>query len=139
MEHWVGKPDRWFDLIHPDDRGSLDGVMDNLRLAGEPWSQHYRIIDANGRIVWFHDQGRVLERDDRGRPVVYHGVLLDVTRKREQTHPLEASERSFRGLVECLARHLVDRDHRTWKPAGRDITYIGPQSRRAARLHSRRS
>ncbi len=127
MEHWVGKPDRWFDLIHPDDRGSLDGVMDNLRLAGEPWSHHYRIIDANGRIVWIHDQGRVLERDDRGRPVRLHGVLLDVTEEREQRTQLEASERSFRGLVESSP--AISWTEIMHLETGRSrITYISPQA-----------
>ena len=127
LEQWVGRFDRWFDMIHPDDRGFLEQAMDNLRLAGEPWSNHFRIIAGDGRVVWLHDQGRVLERDDQSRPVRIHGVLLDVTEEREHRLGVEASERALRALVETSPAiswtEIVSLD------TGRSrFTYISPQA-----------
>lgn len=126
IDHWVGRPDRWFEMIHPDDRGVVERVMDNLRLAGEPWSNHYRVIAGDGQIIWLKDQGLVVERDAEGRPSRFQGVLQDVTEERERLQELEVSERAFREMVESSSvvtwTEVVDRD------TGRArYTYIGPQ------------
>ncbi len=126
LEDWVGRPERWFSMIHPDDRILMDGVMDNLRFAGEPWSYDYRIIAGDGRIIWLHDQGLVVERDADGRPHRFQGVFLDVTDERERLQGLEESERAFREMVESSPAvawtEVVDRE------TGRArYTYIGPQ------------
>ena len=82
LGEWEGHPERWFEMIHPDDRHVMTRVMDNLQTTGEPWSNDYRIIGSDGGIIWLHDRGQVVARDDRGRPTQFQGMLLDVTEQR---------------------------------------------------------
>jgi PAS domain S-box-containing protein len=127
LEHWLEQPERWFEMIHPDDRGIMGQVMENLRFAGEPWANDYRIICGDGRIIWLHDRGQVVARDERGRPTRFQGMLLDVTDARSRLQTLEGVERDLRDLVEgspAIAwTEVVDTG------SGRSrYTYIGPQA-----------
>ncbi len=86
-EEWIATSDLWPRLLHPDDRAHA--VAENARHneTGEPYSVEYRLFTKDGRVVWVHDEGRMI-RDERGMPRYSHGVLLDITNRRrteEQT------------------------------------------------------
>jgi PAS domain S-box-containing protein len=112
-EAWI-EPARWFELMHPDDR---DQVVTQTRAnaeRGEPWDIDYRMIAADGRIVWLNDRGRCIERDEIGRPVRFQGVMLDVTTRRTAEDTLAAEHAILRDLVEGMPAvpwtHTVDAD-----------------------------
>jgi adenylate cyclase len=75
--------DGWLNAVHPDDADVIEDLQ-RLQATGEPWRVEYRVFARDGAIVWLEDRGRCTGRDARGRPLVLHGVLLDVTARREQ-------------------------------------------------------
>ena len=105
-ERWVRERDFWPGRIHPDD---LDGVTRSWHRALQEGSDHtveYRVIAAGGRVVWLHDQMRIL-RDAGGRAQHILGVMLDVTaRKRveEERAQLLVREREAHAESETLNR-----------------------------------
>ncbi len=112
-EAWI-EPARWFELMHPDD---CDQVVAQTRAnaeRGEPWDIDYRMIAADGRIVWLNDRGRCIERDEIGRPLRFQGVMLDVTTRRTAEDTLAAEHAILRDLVEGMPAvpwtHTVDAD-----------------------------
>ena len=127
MERWFDDPERWFEMMHPDDRARIgEATQRNIREGG-PWALEYRMIAGDGRIVWLHDQGSVVERDARGRASRFHGAILDVTGEREERERLAESERHFRELVErapivAWTEAYDRRNHRS------RYSYIGPQA-----------
>jgi PAS domain S-box-containing protein len=127
LEYWLDRLDRWFGMIHPDDRDVVASVTRDLASSGEPWSIHYRVIGGDGGIIWLHDQGKVVERDTAGRPTRFQGVLLDMTQDRAERHELQTSERRFRELVEKAPgvawTQIVDQ-----ATGHARYSYIGPQS-----------
>ena len=60
----------WDKLIHPDD---LPQVMKNIddHLAGltSGYTNEYRLLKKSGEWTWVQDRGKVVERDDSGRPL----------------------------------------------------------------------
>jgi PAS domain S-box-containing protein len=52
----------------------------------EPWSEEYRVIARDGRIVWIHDEA-VLVRGSNGQPLCWQGVMVDVTTKQAAASP----------------------------------------------------
>ncbi|MHC4989974.1 MAG: PAS domain S-box protein [Planctomycetota bacterium] len=70
-------------LVHPEDR---DSAYEHLQrhLAGQTAmiDSEYRIRTEEGRWIWILDRGRVLERDDDGRPVRVAGVIQDITKRK---------------------------------------------------------
>ena len=56
-------------MIHPDDREEMLAASRDTWQTGEPWVSEYRILAADGRVVWLADRGHCVERDEQGRPI----------------------------------------------------------------------
>jgi PAS domain S-box-containing protein len=112
-EAWI-EPARWFELMHPDDRDQVVAQTRANAERGEPWDVDYRMIAADGRIVWLNDRGRCVECDEIGRPIRFQGVMLDVSTRRTAEDALAAEHAILRDLVEGMPAvpwtHTVDAD-----------------------------
>ena len=106
---------RWFErgffesIVHEDDR---QGVADTLARAYrdrlETWSGEYRVIAADGRVMWVRDAA-ILVRNEAGEALYQQGYMIDVTAEHESSREAgEASARQretelrYRKLVEAL-------------------------------------
>lgn len=97
-----GDLEAWFALMHPDDVERMRPLAERAFATGGPWNYAFRMIGADGRIVWLLDRGRAIERDAEGRPTFFQGVMLDVTEEAELHVTLETSEATLRSLVETM-------------------------------------
>jgi len=83
----------WMDLTHPDDlQRALD--LAHRHVAGEldGYECELRRRHKDGHWVWVQAQGRVVEWDAAGRPLVMSGVQQDITELRAATERREALE-----------------------------------------------
>jgi PAS domain S-box-containing protein len=104
--------ERWFNLVHPDDRAWVyDHTMGTFE-HGEPWDVDYRMIAGTGAVVWINDRGRCIQRDENGRPARFQGAIVDVSSRRALEEQLKAELDLFRDLVEGMPAipwsHTVD-------------------------------
>src|SRR5438094_1037480 len=82
VEEYLADPERWFTLIHPDDR---DAVITDFQAAienGKVFEMEYRIIPPEGGIRWVRDHA-VSVRDVEGRALYCQGMVLDVTQSKD--------------------------------------------------------
>ena len=79
---WTGRA-MWRERIHPDDRERIFQIVDETERTGLGYTEEYRYLAKDGRVVWVIDQVRLLERDAEGKPSLLQGVLLDITPRRE--------------------------------------------------------
>ena len=90
--------DRVLLMIHPEDaepfRRSLRDAGAELRL----WSHDYRIIDWGGNVRWLH--GRATPRRLPGGDIVWHGAMVEVTRRKEREEAFRRIERLYRVVAE---------------------------------------
>ncbi len=123
---WVEDPMKWYEAMHPDDRLAARDEADRIRMTGEPWAHDYRMIAADGRVIWLHDTGRMVSRDELGRPARFQGVVLDITSRKEEEERLRLAEADLRSLVEHLPviPWIEVDDVETGRTR---ITFIGPQ------------
>ncbi len=77
-EEWIGDPELWLRVIHPDDRARAVAENQRHNETGESFSLDYRIYRKDGRLVWIRDEARIV-RDERGVPTFSLGVMIDVT------------------------------------------------------------
>ena len=78
--------------------------MDEIRrtdATGEPYRCEYRIIHRDGRTVWILNEA-VLVHDDDGQAVFWHGLLTDITERKQAEATLRESERRLRDVVENI-------------------------------------
>ena len=100
-QEWLDQPDIWIELLHPDDREIVLAALDVHNESGRPWSQDYRLIASDGRVVWVHDEA-VVVRSVEGRPATWQGIMLDITGQKEL-------EEQLRQLNEDLERRVTER------------------------------
>jgi PAS domain S-box-containing protein len=103
-QEWLDQPDIWMELLHPDDREQTLAAHDLHNETGRPWSREYRLIASDGRVVWFRDVANLV-RDDRGRPLHWLGVQLDITELKEVERELR---RARDGLERRVAARTVE-------------------------------
>lgn len=128
LEHWLTKPTFWLDLIHPDDREDALAFCRAAVLDCEDHEFEYRMIAADGRVVWIRDIVRVVCRDeemgcpDSGLAIAVRGVMLDVSDRKEAAG--RHHDRWYQELIEQTADivSVVDR-HGT-------ILYTSPSATR---------
>jgi PAS domain S-box-containing protein len=125
---WIDDPQRWFEMVHPDDRDRLERLSVENWTSGGPWAVDFRMIAADGRVVWMHDRGRCVERDELGRPTRFVGVVMEVTQERETELRTRDDEMALRSLLEGLPAV-------TWTELSdtttgwRRFAYMSPQTR----------
>lgn len=84
-EEWLDDPSFFMKIIHPDDVGSLvDLGKDAIRHTGFVTAE-YRLLDRSGEIRWFRDEA-ILVRDPSGKPIAWHGVLVEITGMKRLQH-----------------------------------------------------
>jgi len=108
QEQWATTPGFWAQVTHPDD---LQAVIDESRRTnetGEPYRQEYRIIAADGRVVWFLDESHLIRGTD-GSPVVWQGVMVDITERKEAEAGLRRAQERLEALIEHIPRWCTSR------------------------------
>jgi signal transduction histidine kinase len=68
-------------VIHPDDRAEAAAQAARLAL-GQNSEVEYRLIRANGEVIWVRDSGRV-EKDAVRQSLIVYGLVSDITERKE--------------------------------------------------------
>src|SRR6516164_7351370 len=89
-QRWLTEPTFWKDHLHPEDRDwavqfCLEGIAQKRSHDFE-----YRMIAAEGRVVWLRDIVTVVVED--GRASRLRGVMVDITRRKQAEEALRRSE-----------------------------------------------
>ena len=91
-ERFVAEPELWAERLHPDDRDRVLGEERRTHEEEAGFDREYRLIAADGSVVWVWDRDTIV-RDDDGRPLQTHGVLVDITDRK---------------MAEARAQHYLD-------------------------------
>jgi PAS domain S-box-containing protein len=95
----------WDAHIHPDDRERTIAFCVESSRRSRDYEFEYRMIAADGRVVWLHDIVNV--DTEYGEPKTLRGFLIDITGRRKVAEELERSERRFRRLLETAPDAIV--------------------------------
>lgn len=83
----------WSEKLHPDDK---DWAINEIKRAGEqgrPYRCEYRMIAADGRVVWIREHGGSSRQGDDRR--VMRGVMSDITLEKQHASELESANKQL--------------------------------------------
>jgi diguanylate cyclase (GGDEF)-like protein/PAS domain S-box-containing protein len=101
LRAWTEEPTFWLDHMHPDD---LEWAPEFCLRESEKLEAHkfdYRMIAADGRVVWLHDIVRVIP-NSYGKPSELVGIMLDITARKEAESRLALAQQAFENTAEGL-------------------------------------
>ena len=107
IQRWIDEPEFWKSILHPDDQ-DIPARCHEETVAGRDHELVYRMIAADGRVVWLRDSVRLRIVD--GLATELYGVMIDITREREAELELSESHENFKRMVDhspdCIAVHI---------------------------------
>ncbi len=119
-------------ILHPDDRDRVLNQHARVFERGDDrWSWDFRVIAADGRTVWVHDEA-VVVKDEAGTPQYVQGFMQDVTEERLAELEVRRQKSYFEALVDAspVAIVVMDRDEivTAWNPAAERLFGYPPDA-----------
>lgn len=96
--------------IEHDDRPPIEAAFHQQLATAGRFAVEYRVRDGEGRVRWFSTRGRVVERDDNGRPLRSAGVAVDIDAQKTSELDIRRNEQRLRMLMENLPIPLCQLD-----------------------------
>src|SRR5688572_19750788 len=87
-EEWCVDRNLWTSSIHPDDRERIVRKDTETNQSEERFLEEYRLIRRDGTIVWVKEDTNLI-RDQEGQPLYWQGILLDITKEKENEAALQ--------------------------------------------------
>jgi diguanylate cyclase (GGDEF)-like protein/PAS domain S-box-containing protein len=108
-EAFLTDPELWPRLTHPDDRATTVAALADHWKTEQPLRLDYRMIAADGSIVWVHDEAYAMRDETTGGRRVSQGLLVDTTEQKR----LEAQllHDAFHDPLTGLANRALFREH----------------------------
>nr|WP_237741488.1 PAS domain S-box protein [Anabaena sp. PCC 7108] len=104
LTNWY-KENFWAEHIYPEDQESAIQYFLNCSLSLDNYEFEYRMLAADGRIVWLYEIVNVLR--DENRPQLLHGFMIDITERKlaeQEREKLLEREQAARAEAEAVNR-----------------------------------
>jgi PAS domain S-box-containing protein len=89
---WLLDPLNWMNHIHPEDREIAMVAEKNFQENHELFQAEYRMFARDGRLLWFRDEGVLLQGAESGS-LLMQGVLYDITERKRLEDQLRHSQK----------------------------------------------
>ena len=97
IARWTSEPTFWADHIHADDREWAVAFCERATERRAPHTFEYRMIAADGRVIWLRDIVRVVTVAGKEELA---GVMVDITRAKEVDERLRIQDRAISAIAE---------------------------------------
>jgi PAS domain S-box-containing protein len=87
-DEWAADLNIWTKSIHPEDQGRIAERDQRTHESGESFQEEYRFIRRDGRVIWIKEDTNLI-RDKDGNPLYWQGLLLDITKEKENEAALQ--------------------------------------------------
>ncbi|WP_236233850.1 EAL domain-containing protein [Pseudomonas tohonis] len=82
----------WQRTLHPEDARHAEHFCNEEVAAGRDHSFDYRMLAADGRVLWIRD---IVTLDPQGDSQIIRGLMIDITEAKDTEHALRLSQQKF--------------------------------------------
>jgi PAS domain S-box-containing protein len=116
----------FFDLLHPDDKATVQEALHRHFAARAPFAMEFRLRHKDGTWRWVLSRGEAIF-DSGGRPVRMIGVITDVTERKRAEQELRNSQARLQLIFDSTTDHqglfrvkpggrfILETANRAWK------------------------
>lgn len=87
LEDWLTHDEGLLKYLHEDNQQCVIDAYAHTYEHHTPLQHEYRLVNNEGQARWFRDQANVV-RDEAGKPLFLQGILLDITKNKENEQEL---------------------------------------------------
>ena len=91
----------WARHVHPEDQESVLNALSGAIVHGKGCESRYRLVAADGRLVWVRDQ--VTPFTGTGGQRCLRGVMIDITEHRRAEETVQESESHLRDFLDNVS------------------------------------
>jgi len=112
----------WKDLIHPDDLPlTMKMVSDHEKGRDPVFRLEHRMKTKSGGWKWILNWGKIVDRDQDGKPLRAAGIHLDITEQKRAERRLSESQERIRAIFESASDSIfmknIDHQYVSVNPA----------------------
>jgi PAS domain S-box-containing protein len=96
-QEWIEDPLLWQNQIYEEDR---ERILEAARIShqqGGRFAEEYRFVCKDGRVIWLKEDTNLI-RDGNGAPLYWQGILIDITKEKENERALQRQLQELRIL-----------------------------------------
>ncbi len=103
----------WEMLVHPDDNAQTSELL-NAHLQGKSasYESEHRLKTKMGDWKWILDRGKIVQRDENGKPLRMTGTHLDITEQKNLARKIEENQINLRSFFDSVENLLSVMDMR---------------------------
>jgi diguanylate cyclase (GGDEF)-like protein/PAS domain S-box-containing protein len=117
------QPENWPRYLHPDDYGPTMEALQRHFEGETPYFQaEFRALTKQGSWCWLLSRGRVVERDEEGKPLTMSGTHTDINERKKHEEAQRSANAVFRSSYEGIMIVGTDRRISQINPAFSRIT-----------------
>ncbi len=90
---WLSDPLNWLNHIHAEDREIALAAEAHFQQNQDLFQAEYRMFARDGRLLWFRDEGVMLQAAAGNRALLMQGVLYDITEHKRLEEQLRHSQK----------------------------------------------
>lgn len=99
----------FLEILHPEDRDFVAERVKQAMKEQEGYYIDYRILLPDGTIRFLNSQGEVT-RDDEGRAICMHGIIMDITGRKAAETALRESEEHLAATLGSVVEGIISID-----------------------------
>jgi two-component system sensor histidine kinase KdpD len=99
LSDWLGEGELWLQILHPEDAERMRRADEEARRLLTPLSAEYRMIAADGSVVWVSEKAAVVQDETTGT-LYWQGVMVDITPRKQAEAQRELAVERLKAALE---------------------------------------